>query len=250
MHYFSSLNIDLYMNLSGKTAIITGASSGLGAAFSKAIINKGGSVYGIARRESRLNELRDTLGEAFHPVVLDITDENAVEAWIKDSFSDANAPDILINNAGLGKFGNVEDLSSDDWHTMMRVNLDGVFFLTKRIVPLMKQHPEHNHIINIASVAGLMGNPKISGYNTTKFGLRGFSEALFKELRFDKIKVTCMFPGSIATEFFENAGASTHAHMMQPDDVASTLIHLLETPDNLLIDEITLRPLNPKPPEN
>ena len=238
------------MNLSGKTAIITGASSGLGAAFSKAIIEKGGSVYGIARRENRLNELRESLGNSFHPVVLDITDEQAVETWVSDTFTGQSAPEILINNAGLGKFGNIEDLSSDDWHTMMRVNLDGVFYLTKRIVPLMKQHPEHNHIINIASVAGLMGNPKISGYNTTKFGLRGFSEALFKELRFDKIKVSCMFPGSIATEFFENAGASTHSHMMQPQDVAATLVHLLETPDNFLINEITLRPLDPKPPQS
>lgn len=238
------------MNLSGKTAVITGASSGLGAAFSKAIIDKGGAVYGLARRENRLQELRETLGESFHPVVLDITDEQGVETWVSSTFGPENAPDVLINNAGLGKFGNIEDLSSEDWHTMMRVNLDGVFYLTKRIVPLMKAHPGHNHIINIASVAGLMGNPKISGYNTTKFGLRGFSEALFKELRFDKIKVTCMFPGSIATEFFENAGASTHAHMMQPEDVAATLVHLLETPDNLLIDEITLRPLNPKPPES
>ncbi|MFW6348189.1 MAG: SDR family oxidoreductase, partial [Cyclonatronaceae bacterium] len=212
--------------------------------------DKGGAVYGLARREHRLNELRETLGETFKPVVLDITDEQAVETWVNDTFTGKNAPEILINNAGLGKFGTIEDLSSEDWHTMMRVNLDGVFYLTKRIVPLMKQHPEHNHIINIASVAGLMGNPKISGYNATKFGLRGFSEALFKELRFDKIKVSCMFPGSIATEFFENAGASTHSHMMQPDDVAATLVHLLETPDNFLINEITLRPLDPKPPES
>ncbi len=237
------------MNISQKNAIITGASSGIGAAFSSAIIEKGGTVYGIARREERLNELKKKLGDRFIPVVLDITDQQKVEQWADVTFSEQHFPDILINNAGLGKFGLIEELSSDDWHNMINVNLNGVFYLTRKIVPLMKANPSHTHIVNIASVAGLMGNPKISGYNATKFGLRGFSEALFKELRFEGIKVSCVFPGSIATEFFERAGSSTHSHMMRPEDVASTVIHLLETPDNFLIDEITMRPLNPKPPE-
>lgn len=237
------------MNLTGKKVIITGASSGIGAAFAKAITEKGGIVYGIARRQDRLQELQEMLGDSFHPVVLDITDEPAVSTWVETTFSAENYPDALINNAGLGKFGNVEDLSLDDWHTMMNVNLNGVFYLTRKIVPLMKANPAHCHIINIASVAGLMGNPTISGYNVTKFGLRGFSDALFKELRYDAIKVTCVFPGSIATEFFDLAGSSAHPNMMQAEDVASTIVHILETPDNFLIDEITLRPLNPKRPE-
>jgi len=132
---------------------------------------------------------------------------------------------------------------------MMNVNLNGVFYITRKLVPLFKRNEQHTHIVNIASVAGLIGNPQISGYNATKFGLRGFSEALFKELRFDKIKVTCVYPGSIATEFFEKSGSSTHDHMMKADDVAHSIIHVLETPDNFLIDEITMRPLNPKPPQ-
>ena len=234
------------MNISQKKAIITGASSGIGAAFSRAVVAKGGIVYGIARREDRLKQLKDELGDNFHPVVLDITDEPKVSAWIDKTFTGDNQPDILINNAGLGKFGEIDELSLDDWHTMMNVNLNGVFYITRKIVPLLKKNEHHTHIINIASVAGLLGNPKISGYNATKFALRGFSEALFKELRYDKIKVTCVYPGSIATEFFENAGSSTHDHMMRQEDVANTIIHILETPDNFLIDEITLRPLIPK----
>lgn len=234
------------MDISQKKAIITGASSGIGAAFSRAIVAKGGIVYGIARRLDRLNELKKELGDAFHPVVLDITDEAGVSSWVDQTFTADNKPDILINNAGLGKFGNIDELSLDDWHTMMNVNLNGVFYITRKLVPLFKENENHTHIINIASVAGLLGNPKISGYNATKFGLRGFSEALFKELRYDKIKVTCVYPGSIATEFFANAGSSTHDHMMRSEDVADTIVHILETPDNFLIDEITLRPLIPK----
>lgn len=234
------------MNISQKKAIITGASSGIGAAFSRAVVAKGGIVYGIARREDRLKQLKDELGDNFHPVVLDITDEPKVSAWIDKTFTGDNQPDVLINNAGLGKFGEIDELSLDDWHNMMNVNLNGVFYITRKIVPLLKENKNHTHIINIASVAGLLGNPKISGYNATKFALRGFSEALFKELRYDKIKVTCVYPGSIATEFFEKAGSSTHDHMMRQEDVANTIIHILETPDNFLIDEITLRPLIPK----
>ncbi|PWN06422.1 SDR family oxidoreductase [Rhodohalobacter mucosus] len=238
------------MDLKNKRVIVTGASSGIGTAFSKKLVDKGAVVYGLARRIQKLNEIRQRLGESFIPVEMDVTDQDAIEAWVNSAFDSETLPDALINNAGLGRFGKVDEMSTEDWHTMIDTNLNGVFYLTRLIVPLMKQHPGTCHIINISSVAGLLGNPEISGYNATKFGLRGFSEALFKELRYDKIKVSTMFPGSIATEFFEvAAGGDTHSNMMQPGDVADTLIHLLETPNNLLINEVTLRPLNPKKPE-
>ncbi len=236
------------MNLQNKNAIITGASSGIGAALCKLLIEKGAKVYGVARRESKLNEIQKKIGNNFFPVVLDVTNEEAVSKWVDSTFSDTHKPDILVNNAGLGYFGKIDKISLDDWHTMMNVNLNGVFYFTRKVVPHFKKNPTHTHIINIASVAGLIGNPQISGYNATKFGLRGFSQALFKELRYDKIKVSCVYPGSVATEFFEKAGSETHDHMMKSEDVANTLIHILETPDNLLIDELVLRPLNPKPP--
>lgn len=238
------------MNLTDKISIVTGASSGIGAAFSARLIEKGATVYGLARRKENLSRIREKLGENFIPVQMDVTDHDGVKQWIDETFTDDQLPHILINNAGLGYFGNVDELPLDQWKTMMDVNLNGVFYLTRNIVPLMKANPDHCHIINISSVAGLLGNPQISGYNATKFGLRGFSEALFKELRYDKIKVSTMFPGSIATEFFDNAdGTNIHPNMMQPGDVADTLIHLLETPDNLLINEVTMRPLNPKNPD-
>ena len=169
--------------------------------------------------------------------------------WVNETFDDNHQPDILVNNAGLGYFADVDDLSIEKWQTMMDVNLNGVFYITRLIVPMMKEKESVCHIVNIASVAGLMGNPQISGYNATKFGLRGFSEALFKELRFDGIKVSCFFPGSIATNFFNSIeSVETHPNMMQASDVANTLKFVLETPDNFLINEMTMRPLNPKPP--
>lgn len=238
------------MDLNGKKAIVTGASSGIGAAFSQALINKGATVYGLARSEDKLQKIRNKFGDSFIPVKMDITDHNAIEAWVKDEFQDNRSPDVLINNAGLGYFGNVDELTLDEWNRMINTNLSGVFYLTRQVVPLMKDHPGVCHIVNIASIAGKIGNPQLTGYNASKFGLSGFSEALFKELRYDGIKVTCLYPGSIATNFFDNADQETHSNMMQPSGVATILTNVLETPDNFLISDVTMRPLNPKRPEN
>lgn len=239
------------MNLQGKIAIVTGASSGIGTAFSKMLVEEGAIVYGLARSTDKLNALQESLGEHFHPVTMDVTEYEVLGNWVSDTFDSSHTPDVLVNNAGLGYFGNVDDLPLDQWHQMMDVNLSAVFYLTRLVTPLMKQNAEVCHIVNIASVAGLMGNPQISAYNATKFGLRGFSEALFKELRYDGIKVTCFFPGSIATNFFDSIEAvELHPNMMQPADVAETLRHVLHTPDNYLINEVTMRPLNPKAPES
>jgi short-subunit dehydrogenase len=121
--------------------------------------------------------------------------------------------------------------------------------MCRQVVPLMKENKNHCHIVNIASIAGKIGNPQLSGYNASKFGVRGFSESLFKEVRYDGIKVTCFYPGSIQTKFFSDADSESHANMMQPEDVAEVLINVLETPDNFLINDITMRPLNPKHPD-
>lgn len=237
------------MNLDSKIAVVTGASSGIGAEFSKMLIENGTEVYGLARSTDKLNELQQSLGDRFHPVTMDISNPDDLEKWVNTTFSRNHRPDILINNAGVMYSANVEDLSMNEWHTMINVNLNGIFYLTRLIVPLMKENEQTCHIINIASIAGLLGNPGISGYNASKFGVRGFSEALFKELRYDAIKVTCVFPGSIGTNLFKEIdGVENHPNMMKTTDISSTVKFLLETDDNFLINEITMRPLNPKDP--
>ena len=238
------------MDIKTKTAVVTGTSSGIGIAFSQALINKGATVYGLARSTDKLQRVEQELGNQFNPVPLDITDHEAIQQWVSDNFDNANSPDILINNAGIGRFSDVDKLSLDEWEAMVQTNLSGTFYMTRQFVPLMKEKNATCHIINIASIAGKVGNPKMTGYNASKFGVRGFSEALFKEVRYDGIKVTCFYPGSIATNFFGDKDIDTHANMMQPDDVAQVLINVLETPDNFLINDITMRPLNPKSPED
>jgi NAD(P)-dependent dehydrogenase (short-subunit alcohol dehydrogenase family) len=238
------------MNLQDKVAVVTGASSGLGLSFSKALIDEGAHVFGLARSADKLEALRDDLGERFHPIPCDVTDEKQVQEAFRNVEREGGRLDILVNNAGLGKFGPVDELPLSHWAVQIDTNLSGVFLCTREAVPAMKKQNKQTgfggHIVNIASVAGLVGNPNLAAYNTTKFGLRGFSEALMKEVREDGIKVTCIYPGSVETHFADVAGSSGSPNPMQPEDVAATLVHILQGPDNYLISEVMMRPLRPK----
>jgi len=233
------------MNIQNKIAVISGASSGLGAAIARLLVEEGARVFGLARNEEKLSALKAGIGDSFIPVSLDISDEAKVRRWVKNIFSDSHIPDILINNAGAGYLSAFGELTSTQWHEMINTNLNGLFYLTSAVVPFMKQKAASSHIINIGSVLGKVATAKSTGYSATKFGMQGFSEALAKELRYNGIKVTCINPGSINTGFFEESGIEPHGNMLHPEDIARLIIHLLETPDNMLVDEITLRPLQP-----
>ncbi len=235
------------MELDNKIAVITGASSGLGYSLATALVNKGIHVYGLARNKKVLDELALELGNRFTAVPMDITIENNISNWISTTFNEQHSPDILINNAGVGSFQPIDETTSDIWQTMIRTNLDGMYNLTSHLVPYMKNKLHSTHIINIGSILGKIGRANSAAYSTTKFGIQGFSESLFHELRHDHIKVTCVNPGSIETEFFSSSGIKSHDHMLSPSAIADTIIHVLETPDNYLISDLTIRPLIPKP---
>ncbi len=234
------------MNLHNRVAIVTGASSGLGREFSRKLVRLGVTVYGFARRIDRMKSLQSKIGAEFIPVECDVTHE----ASVKDAFFKINRLDILINNAGLGRFAAVDAQTKQDWDVQIETNLTGVYLCTRYAVPLMKDQNQQTgfggHIVNIASVAGLVGNPNLSAYNATKFGLRGFSEATMKELRGDGIKVSCICPGSVETEFVSVAGSTGAPNPMHTQDIANTVIHVLQAPDNYLISEVVMRPLRPR----
>ncbi len=236
------------MNVDGKIAVITGASSGLGAALAGALVAAGTVVYGLARNAEKLRDIENKLGENFIPVVMDITAQKKIASWVLDTFSDSRLPDVLINNAGAGYFTKIDELSLERWHEMINTNLNGAFYITSKIVPLMKVNQNTCHIINIGSILGKTTRSESAAYSATKYGMQGFSEALFKELRSYKIKVTCVNPGSIDTHFFEDSGIQPHRNMLQPKDIANLILHIIETSDNFLVDEITIRPLMPNSP--
>lgn len=234
------------METKGGIAVVTGASSGLGAALASALVGKGAIVYGLARNMVKLNLLRNQLGATFIPVEMDITKPDKIEEWIRKTFSETHCPTMLINNAGAGYFSKIDQLPLQQWHDMINTNLNGTFYITSKLVPFMKMDSASCHIINIGSILGKTTRAEGAAYSATKYGMQGFSESLFKELRGYNIKVTCVNPGSIDTHFFEGSGIEPHHNMLQPDEIASFIIHIIETPDNMLIDEITLRPLQPK----
>lgn len=236
------------MNIDNKTAILTGASGGLGSSIASVLVKNNVKVYGIGRNIYALHELQSKLGNNFIPVQLDITNESKVHNWLNHAISDNNLPDILINNAGVGSFHKVDEMKSEDWQAMINTNLNGMYYLTAPIVALMKKKNTSSHIINIGSILGKVGRNNSSAYCATKFAVQGFSEALYLELRAFNIKVTCINPGSIDTTFFNSSGIQSHKNMLNPDDIANTLLYLLQTPDNMLINEITIRPMNVMPP--
>jgi len=238
------------MDLSNKVVVVTGASSGIGTAFAEALIAKGATVYGLSRNMQAMLAIKDNLGDAFKPIGCDVTDEERVQAAFEHIVTESGRIDALLNNAGLGRFGPLKDATTEQWNVQIDTNLTGIFFCTRATIPTMQAQNAATgfggHIINIASVAGLIGNANISVYNATKFGVRGFSEALMKELRGDGIKVTCVYPGSIETNFFKGAGIKSSTNPMMPEDIAGTVVHILEAPDNYLISEVMMRPLRPK----
>ncbi len=236
------------MDLRDKVAIVTGASSGIGLAFSKHLVDRGANVYGLARGEERLRRAADNIGEAFHPIVCDVSDADQVQQTVERVASEAGRIDVLINNAGIGMSGSIDEISVEDWDRAMAINARGVFLCAKAVIPHMRRQNAESgfggHIVNIASIAGLLGNPRLGAYNASKFAVRGFSEALMKEVRDDGIKVTCVYPGSIRTSF--NFGGGSASNPMTMDDIAGTVMHVLETSDNYLISEIVMRPLRPR----
>jgi NADP-dependent 3-hydroxy acid dehydrogenase YdfG len=153
---------------------------------------------------------------------------------------------VLVNNAGLGIMGDVDGFKTDDWKTMFDTNVHGVFLCTRAVLPQMKRQ-RMGHIVNVASLAGTAGSAGMSGYCATKFAVRGFSDALFKEVRPAGIRVTCVMPGSVETHFNGNQpGATPDPHKMTPESVAAAMMHAIEAPDTTMISEIQLRPAQVK----
>ncbi|MGI4865770.1 MAG: SDR family oxidoreductase [Janthinobacterium lividum] len=230
------------MDLTGKVAIVTGVSSGIGRATAEALLARGAAVAGWGRTAPE-----DFDNERFLFFVCDVRDEHAVtEAFTNTQRELGPEIHILVNNAGLGIFGPIDGFKSEDWHAMFDTNVNGLFYCTRAVLPqLKKQHA--GHIINVASLAATAGTANLAGYCATKYAVRGFSDALFKELRPDGIRVTCVMPGSVETNFNGGKpGTEPNPYKMQPEDIAAAIIHALEAPDVTMISEIQLRPANVK----
>lgn len=229
-------------NLKGKTVIITGGSSGFGKALSLLLNQAEMSVFvwGLHRPGN--------LPQGLHFIQCDVREPLQVQAaWQQTVEITGGRMDFLVNNAGLGYFGFLEDMSYEQFDEIMKVNVYGIFNTCKAVIPTMKQQGS-GHVINISSTAGLEGMAQVSAYCGSKHAVRGISDSLFRELRDFGIKVTTVYPGSAATQFFRhNPNIEIHDNMMSAEEVAYQIYRAMDTSTNFLMNEMQFRPLQPKP---
>lgn len=226
--------------LKGKNAIVTGVSKGIGLEIAKLLVKKGVKVAGWSRNAPDFEDPYFTFVQA------DVSDAGAVEQAYQTSVQALGMEiHFLINNAGYGILGNFEEMSDEDWRGMFDTNVHGIFYTTKKVVPQMKAM-DFGHIINIGSVVGRNPIKFGVGYAATKHAVTGISHSLFMELRDFGIKVSCVYPGSVNTNFFDGVDSIQPSdNMMTPQDVAKSVVDLLDTSANYLPVDLEVRPLRP-----
>jgi len=228
------------MSLKGKIAIVTGCSKGIGLTTTIALLNKGVKVAGWSRTPPDLTHMEFTHFQT------DVSNYESVQKSFQKTILKYGQADILVNNAGLGYASEFEELETAKWLEMFDVNVHGMYYCSKVVVPGMKQKGS-GHIVNIGSIAGTTAVKNMVGYAATKHAVTGMSHSLFMELREFGIKVTCIYPGSVKTSFFDNIDEiDAHENMMNPEDISGTIIHVLESTGNYHHVDIEVRPLKPK----
>lgn len=240
--------------LDGSVALVTGASSGIGEATVKALANEGASVALAARREPQLRDLADRIeadgGDAL-VVPTDVTDESDVQEMVETTYEEFGRLDILVNNAGVMLLEPVERADTDNFRQMVEVNLMGLMNATHAVLPILQEQGK-GHIVNVSSVAGRQASTNSSGYNATKFGVNGFTEALRQEITQEGIRTTLIEPGVVDTELQdhipdENAKESIEewVESMSPltsEDIARSIHYAVTQPQHVSVNEILIRP--------
>ncbi|UDF02273.1 3-oxoacyl-[acyl-carrier-protein] reductase [Asticcacaulis sp. AND118] len=189
--------------LTGKTALVTGATGGLGAQIARALHKQGAKVVLSGTRENVLNDLAAELGEGASVAACNLSDPEQVDGLIAKAEAAAGSPlDILVANAGITRDGLILRMKDEDWETVIKVNLESYFRLSRAAVKGMMKRRQ-GRIIGITSVVGVMGNPGQTNYAASKAGMIGFSKALAQEVASRNITVNCIAPGFIASPMTE-----------------------------------------------
>ncbi|NDJ17296.1 SDR family NAD(P)-dependent oxidoreductase [Myxacorys almedinensis] len=241
-------------NLAGKVAIVTGASSGIGAATAIALADAGAKVVVSARRTDRLDALVKRIsdqGGVAYAIVGDVTDEQQANDLVNKTKAQYDRVDILVNNAGVMLLGMIDGANTEDWRRMVNTNVLGLMYATHAALPIMKAQGE-GHIVNISSVAGRIAQAGSGVYNATKWGVNGFSEALRQEVHKDKIRVTMIEPGAVVTELTDHiTDASAKERVtswvesitpLESEDIAAAILYAVTQPSRVNVNEILIRP--------
>jgi NADP-dependent 3-hydroxy acid dehydrogenase YdfG len=235
-------------DLTGKVAVITGASSGIGEATARLLVEEGVSVVLAARRKERIDALVEELGDAAIAITADVADQQQVGALFDEVRERFGGLDLLFNNAGVGINGAFADSKAEDWKTQVDANLYGVFNCTHAAIPLLKGR-EGAMISSVSSVGGRYGIAGWSVYNATKFAVVGFHDALRKELGPEGIRVSVIEPGAVWTEWGHNVPEEAMRERRETvdaltaEDVAQALVYSFAQHPRVLVEEILIRPV-------
>lgn len=236
-------------SLQGKNALVTGAGKGLGKAIAIALAAEGVNVALLGRTESDLVAVAEEL-KAYDVktavAVADVSDIDQVNTAISQLKQQIGVIDILVNNAGVGAFGKFMDLEPAKWRQIIEINLLGVYYVTRAVLPEMIER-QIGDIVNVSSTAGKNGAAVTSAYSASKFGLIGLSESLMQEVRKHNIRVSTMLPSTVATDMAINLNLTdgNPERVMQPEDFAELLIAQLKLNRRVFIKESGIWSTNP-----
>ena len=236
-------------SLKGKKALITGGGKGIGRAVAIALAQEGVDIALMGRSAGSLEEVAKELngmGVKVAYATADVSDMNAVNTAVTHLTKELGEIDILINNAGIAAFGGFLELEPAQWEQIIQVNLMGVYYVTRAILPGMIER-KTGDIINISSTAGQRGAPLTSAYSASKFGLLGLTESLMLEVRKHNIRVSALTPSTIATDMAKDLKLTdgNPDNVLQPEDLAEFVVTQLKLNRRVLVKSAGLWSTNP-----
>lgn len=237
-------------SLEGKVAIVTGAGRGIGKAIAVALANEGVKVGLLARTEAALKEVASEvagLGVKAAYAAVDVSSLEQVNQAIEKLTNELGTADILINNAGIGKFSTLLEMDPEEWKKIIDVNIMGTYHVTRAVLPQLIEK-NGGDIINISSTNGLNGAATSSAYSASKFGVIGLTESLAQEVRRNNIRVTALTPSTVATELAVKTNLiaeNNEDKYMQPEDIAEFIVSQLKLHPRVYIKAASLLATNP-----
>ena len=231
-------------NLTGKVAIVTGSTKGIGLAIAERMVNEGASVVVTSSTASDVESVAERLGELAVGIPCDVSDPDACQRLVDATIERLGRLDVLVNNAGLGIIKPMSEMTVVEWRAQIDVNLGGVFYLSKAALPHLSASGD-GFIINVGSLAGRNPFAGGTGYNASKFGLVGMSEAMMLDVRHSSVRVSIVMPGSVNTGFGGGEHKTERSWKLEADDCALAVMQLLEFPKEAHVSRIEMRPSQP-----
>jgi NAD(P)-dependent dehydrogenase (short-subunit alcohol dehydrogenase family) len=231
-------------NLTGKVAVVTGSTKGIGLAIAERLVNEGASVVVSARTASDVEQVVERLGEAALGVPCDVAVAADCQRLVDETVGHFGRLDLLVNNAGFGVFKPITEMAAEEWQRQIDVNLGGVFHCSKAALPHLSATGD-GFIINIGSLAGRNFFAGGTGYNAAKAGLVALTEAMMLDVRHDDVRVSLIMPGSVNTRFGGREQSSERSWPLEADDCALAVMQLLEYPKEAHVSRVEMRPSQP-----